>query len=615
MKNKLLIPIAALMLQMTFAQSITVGKSQISLPQFKTDYATGLKNLGVKSTVDSYINFKLIQDFAQAQRADTTKYFQMSINQQINELKKDGYYPKDLEDQFLNSYLQANQKEYQVQVFFLPKAEQKKIDYLKIYNDVKRGAMTMGDAIKKNTKGNPDATYVKAGELFYDLDQQIQKLPLGGYSTFIDNGQYISFVKKTGERPTLGYIIFGTISYPNDANAPSIKENIYKQLNDKVPFQTVAAKYGSTDNERKNGGAVMGSPILPEAVYDQLKGLKSGEFAKEPVLLNDGKTWFIFNIYNIKPYAATTPQDREFFLTDMMNSPYGEKFYNEFINRMKSNADFKQTPLFEKVRNSYANFTKESNPNDLLFFYGPNRFTVGDLKQVVEGKEDKAAKLTSEQWKQLVDGLQNNFLVQQYNYQFEQRPEIKSKIDEIKKNLYSDYFYSQYISKEVENDPKLLADYYNAHKDQFVNEAAARGRVIIPSNEDDVRMFTRAIKKASDWDALKKEYKDKLDSQKQPVVKFNEGDMVKSAEVFTKYGVPFKTGVYTTKIGGRTLIIANDQIIPQSQMSLEDAKKYGGLIDDVKSELIQKVIAEQRGKTHVTVDPQFIADLEKDFKK
>ncbi|KAF5308573.1 hypothetical protein FQR65_LT18073 [Abscondita terminalis] len=105
--------------------------------------------------------------------------------------------------------------------------------------------------------------------------------------------------------------------------------------------------------------------------------------------------------------------------------------------------------------------------------------------------------------------------------------------------------------------------------------------------------FVKAIKNPADWEKLQAEYKGKTNDKKQPLANFNEGEMVESAEVFTKYNVPFKTGVYTTKIGGRTLIIANDEILPAGFMTQKEAEESGEL-EELKQSKELKADADNR---------------------
>lgn len=53
-----------------------------------------------------------------------------------------------------------------------------------------------------------------------------------------------------------------------------MKTQIYEALKSGKKFEEVAKLYGSTDAEKNSAGVVMGSPVLPDAVYDAIKGKK-----------------------------------------------------------------------------------------------------------------------------------------------------------------------------------------------------------------------------------------------------------------------------------------------------------------------------------------------------
>lgn len=613
MRNRHLILPVAVFTQFITAQSLKVGNESISVAEFAKEYETGLKNQGVESTIDSYINYRIAQEFAKNKQVDTMRYFKSAVVQRLSELKKNDYFPKPLQDKFLTQYIADNKREYEVQVFFVNKEDGEKKDFQKIYNEVKSGALTMEKAIEENTKEDASPIFIKAGSLNWELDQEVHNLRGGEYSTLMNNDQYATFIKKIGERPSLGYLMFGAISYPNDSNAAAKKDSIYTALKSGESFQEVAKKFGSTPNEKQNGGAVMGSPVLPNDIYELMKTLKSGDYAKDAQL--NGDKWYVFNLYAKRPYDISTPENREFFMADMMNSQYGNRFYEEFLSQLKKSSLYKETPTAEKIKDSYVAFQKITNDKELLYSYNNQSFTIGDFKAQIEKHLDKVATMENLQWKNLVETINNNFLMSQYTMAYENKPEVKNEIDALKRNLHSDYFYSQYIIKKIKDSPELLTQFYNSHKDRYVKEAAAKGRVIIPINESDIAKFSELIKNKSNWEKLKAEYKDKKTANGEAVAVFHEGEMIESAEVFQKYKVPFKTGIYTAKIGNRTLIMANDEMIPGGQMTQEEALEFGGLKDDVTSDLVRKTIEEQKSKTKIEIDPKFISALEKNFKK
>jgi peptidyl-prolyl cis-trans isomerase SurA len=89
--------------------------------------------------------------------------------------------------------------------------------------------------------------------------------------------------------------------------------------------------------------------------------------------------------------------------------------------------------------------------------------------------------------------------------------------------------------------------------------------------------------------------------------------MSEDADVFTKYKVPFKTGIHQTKMAERDLVIAIDKILPPMQMT--EAESAEMLKDAVTEEKLREIIATQKAKTKIVIEPAFRADLEKNFKK
>ena len=125
--------------------------------------------------------------------------------------------------------------------------------------------------------------------------------------------------------------------------------------------------------------------------------------------------------------------------------------------------------------------------------------------------------------------------------------------------------------------------------------------------------IAKDIKDPKTWETLKLKFSGKLNDKKQVLVNFEKGEMSKEAEVFTKYNVPFKTGVHQTKMGDKSLIIAIDKILAPSQMTQEEASEE--LKDAVNEKKLNEIIAEQKAKTKIVVQPEFLKDLEKNFKK
>jgi peptidyl-prolyl cis-trans isomerase SurA len=222
------------------SQYMIVGKDSISLSDFKRDYLYGLENNGIEKTINSTEDFLLLQQYAEQKKADTMSYFRERMMEREKDLRAQYFYPKQIFDPILEDFVKDNQTEKQIQIFFVQKTEGDAINYRQIYEDVKNGKMTMEEAITKYTKGNPTPIYIKPGGIDNSLYTELKSLPNNSLTKLKETPNVFAFVKVLNSRPSLGYILFGTLSYPKDANSETIKSKIYGDLNAGKIFREVA---------------------------------------------------------------------------------------------------------------------------------------------------------------------------------------------------------------------------------------------------------------------------------------------------------------------------------------------------------------------------------------
>jgi len=610
--KKILFPaVLAFVSQTAFSQYLIVGKDSISVKDYIKENKYGLENNGPDKSVNSTVEFLLLQQLAKEKKADTLNFFVNSVNQKMTELREQKFYPKPIIDPLLQDFVNSSKTETQVLLFIKEKKADDKTDYKALYNQVKAGKMKMEDFLAKNA--NPEASkafYVKPGMLDYELYQQVKNAPVNSYTTFIDKPNVVGFAKVVATRPSLGYMIFGVLTIPNDANYEANKTKIYKELESGKKFQAVVKEFGATEDEKNSGGAVMGSPILPDDVYNALKGQSKDFYTKTPILFGD--KYFIFNIYNIEPYVLTDA-NRSFFQKEMLATSYGEEVTSKLIDWLKTQDKFTETPEFLEIKKSYQAYLNPKNPKAVLFSYGKNSVNYEDFKKAIDAQYKNLEQIPTNQWSELVNYQAQQYMVGVYAKNFPNLPDVKPEIDDVKKNLYSEYIFSEYLKDEVKNNPKLYTDYYNENKSKFVWEKRAESRAAVISDPKLLKEIEKEMKDPKKWEALKTKYKNQVNDKNQVLVHFEEGKIQESSDIFKKNNVPFKKGTFTTKISNRDVVVSIDGLLPEQQMTQAEAQE--DMTDGVTEKLLQKTIAEQRAKTKVEIQPAFMAELNKNFKK
>ena len=596
--------------QMAFSQYLIVGNDSISVKDYIKENKYGLEKAGPEKAVNSTVEFMLLQQLAKEKRADTLNFFVNSVNQKVTELRQQKFYPKPIIDPILQDFVKSSNTEIQVLLFIKQKTADDKTDYKALYNQVKAGKMTMEDFMAKNaTPESSKPFYIKPGMLDYELYQHIKDVPVNSYSTFIDKPNVVGFAKVVNIRPSLGYMIFGVLTVPNDANYETTKTKIYKDLAAGKKFQVVVKEYGATEDEKNSGGAVMGSPILPDVVYEAFKGQKK-EFYTQPILFGD--KYFIFNIYNIEPYKITD-DNQGFFQKEMLGTSYGEEVNAKLVEWLKSQNQFTETPAFLEIKKSYQAYLNPKNPKAVLFTYGKNSVTYEDLKKSLDAQYKNLEQMPTSQWTELLNYQADQYIMGSYAKNFENLPNVKPELEEFRKNLYSEYIFSEYLKNEIKNHPELYTEYYTENKSKFIWEKRAESRAAVISDASLIKELQKEVKDPKKWEALKEKYKNQVNDKNQVLVHFEQGKIQQSADVFTKYKVPFKKGTFVTKIGERDVVISIDEILPEQQMTQAEAEAE--MTDAVTEKFLQKTIAAQRAKTKVEIQPAFMEELNKNFKK
>ena len=223
------------------SQYLIIGKDSVSVQKFREENKYGLETVGINSSIKTYTDFKLLQQFAIDKKADTLSYFKAKMAEKNQQLREESFYPKPILQSALNEYLSANLVENKIQVFYVQKTENDTNDYKKIYEEVKNGTLKIEDAILKYSKLKAEPFFVKAGTVDIELEKELQSLQSGNYTKLINTPTLAAFAKLVERRPSLGYIIFGTISYPK-SDAEKMKTQIFEALKSGKKFEEVVGK-------------------------------------------------------------------------------------------------------------------------------------------------------------------------------------------------------------------------------------------------------------------------------------------------------------------------------------------------------------------------------------
>ncbi|MDL1914167.1 MAG: hypothetical protein FDW93_06575 [Bergeyella sp.] len=603
-----LIIIILLFAQSFHSQYLIVDKDSISVSDFQETYKHNLEKLGINKTLKNAKDFLLLRQWALDKKVDTLNFFKHEMTKEKKRLKEIFYYPAQILSEVTAQYIKDNQTERNVLIFLKEKKEGDKNNYRQIYKEVTSGKLGMEKAIEQYTGRKSKTYYIKPGLLEPEIDQDIIKAKKGDFSRLVETPSHVMFAKLIDTRPSLGYIIFGALSFKKNKEGEERKKAICKDLASGKSFREVAAKHGSTENEKNNGGVIMGSPTLPEKAYKVLAGKKAGEYTS-PVLINDH--YYIFNVYQLFPYEVSSDHRTNLFRNEMLNTNYAEKLEARLLEEIKNSDSYTESRALGNIKSSYKRFKSFRNLNKILVKYGTVSLSYKTLKKQIEERYVNLAELQN--WPLPINLEIDDFILRSYDENLEKHPEIKRKLEERKNALLSEYIYSVYIKGELKRRPEKFTEYYNKNKEKYFFRKRASGRAAILREGKTKNYIEKKIRNKENWDHLKEEYYGKLNNEGDILVHFREGEMFEDADIFVKNKIPFRKGVYHTKIDDRDMVIAIDDILPPRMMKEEEVHDL--IKNHVTEMLVHDLIEEQSAKTKIQMQNGFIEKLEERFNK
>ena len=104
-----------------FSQSVlmTINNEIIDTDNFENNYRKSLELLGTDKTIDNYIDFNLLKQYALAKNLENSIGFKTELAKGANQLKDSLFYPSDLLEPILQDYYKkiVVEKKFQLLVF------------------------------------------------------------------------------------------------------------------------------------------------------------------------------------------------------------------------------------------------------------------------------------------------------------------------------------------------------------------------------------------------------------------------------------------------------------------------------------------------------------------
>lgn len=605
-----------------FSQSVlmTINNEIIDTDNFENNYRKSLELLGTDKTIDNYIDFNLLKQYALAKNLENSIGFKTELAKGANQLKDSLFYPSDLLEPILQDYYKkiVVEKKFQLLVFkneyLTNKNETYKNKFLKsIIDSIDNDPLRFEKAISKYSilTDFKKPSYLNIFALNKNVVDAIYNAPLNQLTTYVDENDNIYLILVSNERKYLGEVSLGQIYIPDTSRLGKIKiDKVYKELKQGESFSKIKDKVFKNYNVL-NKNNILSNEEVYTYVVNQIKSEPNNiPDYSHPIKLEGGyviceyffnDNYDLYSIARKKIYNRLKKSEEINRLNDLLVLKLkNQSFYKENLTHLNN--------FISSLPQSYNQFNDFTIPNNETIITIGDSYTLTFNDILVNLKKY----LNSENY------FERNHLIHEYLNKWEKEYILE---------FYTAHFFEFNTTKEGYKNLKnqLLIKYalnliaYEAQNDKigqkkFLHNEAARltwkerieGTFYYCLNSDIETKVLNWLKNKKSVNFIKNQFEDKREE-----LIIEEGKKTRES-LNLPLNKKLTKGLYVVDSKNRRLIINIKKIIKNDKMSLDDLQKYylNEFIDYKTSQTI-KLLKE---KAVVTMDSNQVKRLKEIYK-
>lgn len=599
-----------------FSQSVlmSINNEIIYTSNFKNNYKKSLELLGTNKTIDNYIDFNLLKQYALKNNIENSIEFQKELAHEASILKDSLFYPSDVLEPILQDYYKKIniEKKFQLLVFkndyFTNKKEKYKNKFIKsiinyIGNDPSRFEEVVSKYSLISNFKNP--SYLNIFSLNKNLVDAIYKAPLNKITSYVDSYYNTYLILVSNERKYLGEVSLDQIYIPDATQSGKIEiDKIYNELKQGESFSTIKEKvYQNFNVTRKKN--ILNNEEVYNYVLNQIKSEPNNLDYSHPIKLEDGYT--ICEYYFRESYETYSVARKKIY-NRLIKSVEIEQLNDILISRLKNNSFYKENinnlnDFISSLPTSYNQLLnlKFSN-NEILV-------TIGDTYMLTKNDMLTELKrhLNAENYNfrnsfidDYIHKWERENILEFYNIHFFELNTAKEKFENLKDQLLIKYALNL-IAYQAQNDIPGQEKFLHDNADKFTWKERISGTFYYCLNSEIENKVLKWLKNNKTTEFIKNQFKDKRED-----LIIVEGKMTRES-LNLPINEKLTQGLYVVDSKNRRLIINITNIINNDPMTLDDLQKYYlNEFIDYKTTQIIKSLKEQAA---ITIDSNQVKRL------
>ena len=605
-----------------FSQSVlmTINNEIIDIDNFENNYRKSLELLGTDKTIDNYIDFNLLKQYALAKNLENSIGFKTELAKGANQLKDSLFYPSDLLEPILQDYYKkiVVEKKFQLLVFkneyLTNKNETYKNKFLKsIIDSIDNDPLRFEKAISKYSilTDFKKPSYLNIFALNKNVVDAIYNAPLNQITTYVDENDNIYLILVSNERKYLGEVSLGQIYIPDTSRLGKIKiDKVYKELKQGESFSKIKDKVFKNYNVL-NKNNILSNEEVYTYVVNQIKSEPNNiPDYSHPINLEGGYVIceYFFND-NYDSYSIA----RKKIYNRLKKSEEINRLNDLLVLRLKKQPFYKEnfihlSNFISSLPQSYNQFNDFTIPNNETIITIGDSYTLTLNDILVNLKKYLNSENYFERNHLIYDYLnkwEKEYILEFYTAHFFEFNTTKEDYENLKNQLLIKYALNL-IAYEAQNDKIGQKKFLHNEAARLTWKERIEGTFYYCLNSDIETKVLNWLKNKKSVNFIKNQFEDKREE-----LIIEEGKKTRES-LNLPVNKKLTKGLYIVDSKNRRLIINIKKIIKNDKMSLDDLQKYylNEYIDYKTSQTI-KLLKE---KAIVTMDSNQVKRLKDIYK-
>lgn len=502
---------------------IIVNQDSISVQEFKESYQNNIEIEGLASAIETYIDFKLLQQAAHRLEVDSMRAFHRIFEESIRPEREKYLYRPEIEHKLKSEIWQNLQTDRQAEIYAIgiqnPFDKQNVAEKEKLVQDLYQHICENKKVSEKSIsylENNPILkSWVRPFSVSAEIERVIYQTPIGQCSEIHASERGNFFVKVLQERPSSGFVTFDFI-YNQDKNKLVEAQNALQNQKD---WTKVKTQYHQPTSGKANTDYVKLGESISEDFLHAIQSLKDESITD---IVESDQGYYLIQVYRQEKFDEF--KNWETWMEErILHSSYVLDYIEALENRALEVIQIQEDQnAIEEVLVAVGNdFYKDKTMKSLdlnkpIWMYGNQSFGQNDL--LYELNNSKQFYHENSDFRQVVNDiipkLKKQFILNHYLSDLEKHEiEFAKSANLIRESIKINHLIEFEINAKAEKDTLGMQKFLNQNIEKFTWPKRYDLDIYRYRNAEDAEVIIRALNRKKSSDEIMKEFEGKTDEK------------------------------------------------------------------------------------------------------